>query len=232
MTLNIMRLISQGAVCRLLSILALSLASAQARQLPTDLVPIAPTDIAPFVCNYQSLQKLSSWPPLPFNWLSDQTNVPLYVSPSQGASVIFVGDQSIDYAQRAAKLRSFAWPRAPPMTARLSLATMWLMFQKTPGAGAYLKLGTRKALEIALVNAASFLELAPDGSINRPGWPWERWPQSLSWPPRRPRSWKGSNPKIRTIRFSKKPPGRRLRIPSPLPTIVDQRITAGTWWRF
>ncbi len=41
------------------------------------------------------------------------------------------------------------------------------MFQKTPGAGAYLKLGTRKALEIALVNAASFLELTPDGSINQ-----------------------------------------------------------------
>ncbi len=34
-----------------------------------------------------------------------------------------------------------------------------------PSAGAYIKLGTRKTLEIALVNTASFLELGPDGSI-------------------------------------------------------------------
>ena len=34
-----------------------------------------------------------------------------------------------------------------------------------PSAGAYIKLGSRKALEISLVNAASFLSLGPDGSI-------------------------------------------------------------------
>jgi CO/xanthine dehydrogenase FAD-binding subunit len=42
-----------------------------------------------------------------------------------------------------------------------------ILIPKTQGAGAYIKLGTRKALEIALVNAASFLELAPDGSIKQ-----------------------------------------------------------------
>jgi carbon-monoxide dehydrogenase medium subunit len=42
-----------------------------------------------------------------------------------------------------------------------------ILVPKTQGAGAYIKLGTRKALEIALVNAASFLELEPDGSIKQ-----------------------------------------------------------------
>jgi len=42
-----------------------------------------------------------------------------------------------------------------------------ILIPKTQGAGAYIKLGSRKALEIALVNAASFLELAPDGSIQQ-----------------------------------------------------------------
>jgi CO/xanthine dehydrogenase FAD-binding subunit len=42
-----------------------------------------------------------------------------------------------------------------------------ILIPKTQGAGAYIKLGTRKAMEIALVNAASFLELAPDGSIKQ-----------------------------------------------------------------
>ena len=42
-----------------------------------------------------------------------------------------------------------------------------ILIPKTQGAGTYIKLGTRKALEIALVNAASFLELAPDGSIKQ-----------------------------------------------------------------
>jgi CO/xanthine dehydrogenase FAD-binding subunit len=36
-----------------------------------------------------------------------------------------------------------------------------------PCAGAYFKLGTRKALEIALVNVASYLELADDDSIKK-----------------------------------------------------------------
>jgi carbon-monoxide dehydrogenase medium subunit len=42
-----------------------------------------------------------------------------------------------------------------------------ILIPMTQGAGAYIKLGSRKALEIALVNAASFLELAPDGSIKQ-----------------------------------------------------------------
>ncbi len=42
-----------------------------------------------------------------------------------------------------------------------------ILIPKTQGAGAYIKLGSRKALEIALVNVASFLELTPDGSIQQ-----------------------------------------------------------------
>jgi hypothetical protein len=66
------------------------------------LVPIAASEIPPAVCNYYSLQKFSSWPPLPFTWLND-TNVVLYVSPSLGTGVIFVGDLDVDYAQQAAQ---------------------------------------------------------------------------------------------------------------------------------
>jgi aerobic carbon-monoxide dehydrogenase medium subunit len=36
-----------------------------------------------------------------------------------------------------------------------------------PSSGAYIKLGSRKTLEISLVNAASFLALGPDGSIEK-----------------------------------------------------------------
>jgi CO/xanthine dehydrogenase FAD-binding subunit len=36
-----------------------------------------------------------------------------------------------------------------------------------PSAGAYLKMGSRKALEISLVNVASFIEVAPDLSIRQ-----------------------------------------------------------------
>ena len=80
-------------------ILALSLTTTlPAQQIPTDLEPIAAADILRSVCDYRSIQNFSSWPPLPFNWLSD-TNVQLYVSPSLGVNVIFVGDQDIDYAQ-------------------------------------------------------------------------------------------------------------------------------------
>ena len=42
---------------------------------------------------------------MPFNWLS-QSNVQLYVSPSLGTNAIFVGDQDIDYAQRAAEYQA------------------------------------------------------------------------------------------------------------------------------
>ena len=91
------------AILRLAAILlALSLTSARAQQLPVDLVPIAASEIPPAVCNYYSLQKFSSWPPLPFNWLSDP-NIVLYVSPSVSLNAIFVGDLDVDYARQAAE---------------------------------------------------------------------------------------------------------------------------------
>src|ERR1017187_6537055 len=83
-------------------LLALSLTPGRAQQLPTDLVPIAASEIPPAVCNYYSLQKFSSWPPLPFNWLSDP-NIVLYVSPSVSLNAIFVGDLDVDYARQAAE---------------------------------------------------------------------------------------------------------------------------------
>jgi hypothetical protein len=70
--------------------------------LPTDLAPIAASDIPSSVCNYYSIQNFPWWPPLPWNWLS-ASNVVLYVSPPLGANTIFVGDQDIDYAQQAAE---------------------------------------------------------------------------------------------------------------------------------
>ena len=84
-------------------LLALSLASAtQAQTLPADLVPIAASDIPRLGPTYYSIQKLSLWPPLPFNWLSDP-NIVLYVSPSLGINAIFVGDLDDDYARQAAE---------------------------------------------------------------------------------------------------------------------------------
>jgi len=83
------------------SALVLILASATHAQPPSDLVPIAAADIPRSVCDYCSIQNLS-WPPLPFNWLDD-SNIVLYVSPSLGINVIFVGDQAVNYAQRAAE---------------------------------------------------------------------------------------------------------------------------------
>lgn len=87
-----------------LAALFLGLASTSHAQLtppPNDLVPIAVADVPDTVCNYYSLQP---WrPPLPFNWLADETNILLYVSPSTGTNAIWVGDADIDYAQRAAE---------------------------------------------------------------------------------------------------------------------------------
>src|ERR1035437_2393365 len=88
---------------RFIVFLALSLASAaQAQQLPSDLVPIVVADTPHFSPNYYSLQKLSSWPPLPFIWLSE-SNVQLYASPSLGTNAIFVNDLDTDYVQIAAE---------------------------------------------------------------------------------------------------------------------------------
>jgi hypothetical protein len=99
-----MRPITRTALGLTTILLMLSLApTAQAQPPPSDLVPIAASDIPRSVCNYYSLQKLPSWPSMPFNWLNSEANVQLYVSPSLGLNVIFVGDQDIDYAQRAAQ---------------------------------------------------------------------------------------------------------------------------------
>src|ERR1035441_4997077 len=98
-----MRAIIQTIPGPFIAFLALSLTlSAQAQQLPSDLVPIAVADTPHFSPNYYSLQKLSSWPPLPFNWLST-SNVQLYASPSLGTNAIFVNDLDTDYVQLAAE---------------------------------------------------------------------------------------------------------------------------------
>ena len=96
-----MRLITHTVPGLTVILLSFNLAiTSHGQQLPTDLTPVAASDIPRSVCNYYSIQKLSSWPSLPFNWLSD-SNILLYVSPSVGANVVFVGDQDIDYAQHA-----------------------------------------------------------------------------------------------------------------------------------
>jgi hypothetical protein len=96
-----MRTISHAIPGLSVVFLTLTLAlTAQAQQLPSDLVPIAVADTPYFSPNYYSLQKLSSWPPLPFIWLST-SNVQLYASPSLGTNAIFVNDLDTDYVQLA-----------------------------------------------------------------------------------------------------------------------------------
>lgn len=84
---------------------------------------------------------------------------PLLVS---GASLVLKGPQG----GRSLSLEQFfLGPGQTDIRADEILAGILIPQPQGPSAGAYIKLGTRKALEIALVNAASFLELAPDGSI-------------------------------------------------------------------
>jgi CO/xanthine dehydrogenase FAD-binding subunit len=79
-----------------------------------------------------------------------------------GASLILKGPQR----ERILSLEQFfLGPGQTAIQADEILAGIIIPKTQGPGAGAYLKLGTRKALEIALVNAASFLELSLDGSI-------------------------------------------------------------------
>jgi CO/xanthine dehydrogenase FAD-binding subunit len=79
-----------------------------------------------------------------------------------GASLILKGPQR----ERILSLEQFfLGPGQTAIQADEILAGIIIPKTQGPNAGAYLKLGTRKALEIALVNAASFLELALDGSI-------------------------------------------------------------------
>ena len=107
-----------------LAALFLGLASTSHAQLtppPNDLVPIAVADVPDTVCNYYSLQP---WrPPLPFNWLADETNILLYVSPSIGTNAIWVGDVDIDYAQRAAENEVLTLA-AQAASGRLSMQTL------------------------------------------------------------------------------------------------------------
>ena len=71
-----------------LAALFLGLASTIQAQLaiPDDLTPIAATDVPDTVWNYYSMQDR---PPLPFDWLADETNIVLYVSPARGANAIW-----------------------------------------------------------------------------------------------------------------------------------------------
>jgi CO/xanthine dehydrogenase FAD-binding subunit len=79
-----------------------------------------------------------------------------------GAILILKGPQG----ERSLSLKQFfLGPGQTAIQADEILAGILIPKTQGPDAGAYIKLGTRKTLEIALVNAASFLELASDGSI-------------------------------------------------------------------
>jgi hypothetical protein len=70
--------------------------------LPSDLAPADQTAPQRSAATFYSVQR--PWlPPLPFNWLAGETNVPLYVSPSRGTNVFFVDDLEVDYVQRSAE---------------------------------------------------------------------------------------------------------------------------------
>jgi CO/xanthine dehydrogenase FAD-binding subunit len=81
-----------------------------------------------------------------------------------GATLIFRGpnrDRHLSIEQ------FFLGPGQTAIKADEILTEIVLPKSQGPSAGVYLKLGTRKALEIALVNTASWLELAADGSIKK-----------------------------------------------------------------
>src|SRR5512142_170998 len=73
------------------------------RTLPTDLQETDPSSVSRFGYSWFSIQRFPFWPPNPCNWLADQINLALYVSPSWGTNDIFVDDRGIDYVQRAAE---------------------------------------------------------------------------------------------------------------------------------
>ena len=81
-----------------------------------------------------------------------------------GAGLILKGPQG---DRRLSIEQFFLGPGQTAIRADEILAGILIPNPQGPSAGAYIKLGTRKALEIALVNAASFLELAADGSIKK-----------------------------------------------------------------
>jgi CO/xanthine dehydrogenase FAD-binding subunit len=81
-----------------------------------------------------------------------------------GAGLILKGPQG---DRRLSIEQFFLGPGQTAIGTDEILAGIHIPHPQGPSAGAYLKLGTRKALEIALVNAASCLELAADGSIQK-----------------------------------------------------------------
>jgi CO/xanthine dehydrogenase FAD-binding subunit len=81
-----------------------------------------------------------------------------------GADLILKGPQG---ERRLAVDQFFLGPGQTTLHPDEILTEIRIPQPRGPVAGAYIKLGTRKALEIALVNVASFLELAPDGSIQK-----------------------------------------------------------------
>jgi CO/xanthine dehydrogenase FAD-binding subunit len=81
-----------------------------------------------------------------------------------GARLILKGPQG---ERRISLKQFFLGPGQTDIQADEILTGILIPKPQGPGAGAYIKLGTRKTLEIALVNAASFLELAADGSIKK-----------------------------------------------------------------
>jgi carbon-monoxide dehydrogenase medium subunit len=81
-----------------------------------------------------------------------------------GAGLILKGPQG---DRRLSLEQFFLGPGQTVIRADEILTGIRIPDPQRPSAGAYLKLGTRKALEIALVNVASCLELAADGSIKK-----------------------------------------------------------------
>jgi carbon-monoxide dehydrogenase medium subunit len=81
-----------------------------------------------------------------------------------GAQVIL---KSKDGARELAVEKFFKGPGKTAIKPKEILSQIHIPFCEGPCAGAYLKMGARKALEISLVNVAAFLELGPEGSIRQ-----------------------------------------------------------------
>lgn len=81
-----------------------------------------------------------------------------------GASLILKGPKG----ERTVPLEDFILgPGQTAIQPDEILSQIFIPYFEGPSSGAYIKLGSRKALEISLVNVASFLALGPDGSIEQ-----------------------------------------------------------------
>jgi CO/xanthine dehydrogenase FAD-binding subunit len=81
-----------------------------------------------------------------------------------GASVILKGPKG----ERTLPLENFILgPGQTAIQPDEILSRIFIPHVDGPSSGAYIKLGSRKTLEISLVNVASFLSLGPDGSIKQ-----------------------------------------------------------------